>query len=93
MLRARGRGGVCLKSSGALEVYCRRVDVEMLRYGALEARCRRVASKRYGALEAGCSSFVLMLRCCLALVDTCGLKLLSVCFGSINHCAVLALVG
>jgi len=28
-LRARGRGGVCLKNSGALEVCCRRVDVEV----------------------------------------------------------------
>jgi len=31
MLWAWGRGGVCLKSSGALKVRCRRVDVTMQR--------------------------------------------------------------
>ena len=59
------RGGVCLKSSGALEVRCRRVDVEVFASRGLEVRCRRVASLpqelwrcaagvymwRYGALE------------------------------------------
>ena len=36
MLRTCGHGG--------MEVYCRRADVEAQRYGALEVRCRRVAS-------------------------------------------------
>ena len=36
------RGGVCLKSSGALEVRCRRVDVEVFASRGLEMRRRRV---------------------------------------------------
>jgi len=36
-----------------MEAYCRRADVEAQRYGGLEVRCRRVASKRYGDLELG----------------------------------------
>src|SRR6266480_2862604 len=55
MLRARGRGGVCLKSSGALEVCCRRVDVAVLRYEDLELRRHATGLEtwRYGDLELG----------------------------------------
>src|SRR5215472_2096607 len=58
MLRVSGRVGtcrtLCLKNSRALEVRCRRVDVEMFASRALEAccTCSDVAeAQRFGALE------------------------------------------
>jgi len=42
MLRARGRGGgIGVWSSGALEVCCRRVDVEVWDSGGGQQMCRR----------------------------------------------------
>ena len=52
-LQAKGRRGVCLKSSGALEAGCRRRDVEAFASRALEARCS-VETSRCGGMEAGC---------------------------------------
>ena len=42
------------QSSGALETRCGPGDVEVWRYGAVNARCRRADVERYGALEARC---------------------------------------
>src|SRR5947208_2802607 len=59
MLRARGRGGVCSRGSGALEACCgywlkEGSHVEVFASRALEVRCRRGDSEagRYGDLEA-----------------------------------------
>jgi len=59
MLRAWGRRGVCLKSSGALDECCRCSNEEVWRYGGMEASCRHAAvdaSKIWssGALEVRC---------------------------------------
>jgi len=54
MLRARGRrGGIEVWSSGALEVYRRRVDVEVLRSGDAPQACRcgDVEAWNSGAME------------------------------------------